>query len=175
MGRIAKKKRLDIAIQAFACASKKSNLKMRFIVCGSGEERDVASLKKLVEDLQIQEEVDFRGWVDFTEKQKAFLESDCFILTSEDENFAIAAAEALAHGIPCILSSNVALASSVRKHSAGVVFEELDPLEIEKAIVEISKFDREILKSCALEAASELRWEVIAKQWETSIKMLLKN
>jgi glycosyltransferase involved in cell wall biosynthesis len=175
MGRIAKKKRLDIAIQAFAYASKKSNLKMKFIVCGSGEERDVASLKKLVEDLQIQEEVDFRGWVDFTEKQQAFLESDCFILTSEDENFAIAAAEALSHGIPCILSSNVALASSVRKHSAGVVFEELDPLEIEKAIVEISKFDREILKSCALEAASELRWEVIAKQWETSIKMLLKN
>jgi hypothetical protein len=31
------------------------------------------------------------------------------------------------------------------------------------------------LKSCALEAASELSWEVIAKQWETSIKMLLKN
>lgn len=175
MGRIAEKKRLDIAIQAFAYASKKSNLKMKFIVCGSGEERDVASLKKLVEDLQIQEEVDFRGWVDFTEKQQAFSDSDCFILTSEDENFAIAAAEALANGIPCILSSNVALASSVRKHSAGVVFEELDPLEIEKAIVEISKFDREILKSCALEAASELSWEVIAKQWETTIKMLLIN
>ena len=175
MGRIAKKKRLDIAIQAFAYASKKSNLKMKFIVCGSGEEREVALLKKLVKDLEIQGEVDFRGWVDFTEKQLAFLESDCFILTSEDENFAIAAAEALAYGIPCILSSNVALASSVRKHGAGVVFEELDPLEIEKAIIEISKCDREVSKSFALEAASELSWEVIGKQWETSIKMLLKN
>jgi glycosyltransferase involved in cell wall biosynthesis len=175
MGRIAKKKRLDIALQAFALASKNSNLRMKFIVCGSGEERDVAPLKKLVEDLQIQGEVDFRGWVDFTEKQLAFSESDCFILTSEDENFAIAAAEALAHGIPCILSSNVALASSVRKHGAGIVFEELAPLEIEKAIVEISNFNREDSKSSALRAASELSWDVIARQWESSIKSLLEN
>ena len=175
MGRIAKKKRLDIAIQAFAYASKKSNLKMKFIVCGSGEERDVAPLKKLVEGLRIQGEVDFRGWVDFDEKQQAFLESDCFILTSEDENFAIAAAEALAHGIPCILSSNVALASSVRKHSAGIVFEELTPLEIEKAIIEISNFNREDLKSSSLRAASELSWDVVARQWESSIKSLLEN
>jgi glycosyltransferase involved in cell wall biosynthesis len=173
MGRIAKKKRLDVALQAFALASKKSNLKMKFIVCGSGEERDVAPLKKLVNDLEIQGEVDFRGWVDFTEKQLAFSESDCFILTSEDENFAIAAGEALAHGIPCILSSNVALASSVRKHGAGIVFEELDPLEIEKAIIEISKFDREVSKSSALKAASELSWEVVAKVWETIIKRVL--
>lgn len=175
MGRIAKKKRLDIALQAFALASKKSNLRMKFIVCGSGEERDVAPLKKLVEDLQIQGEVDFRGWVDFTEKQLAFSESDCFILTSEDENFAIAAAEALAHGIPCILSSNVALASSVSKHGAGIVFEELAPFEIEKAIVEISNFNREDSKSSALRAASELSWDVIARQWESSIKSLLEN
>ena len=175
MGRIAKKKRLDIALQAFALASKKSNLSMKFIVCGSGEESDFAPLKKLVEDLQIQGEVDFRGWVDFTEKQLAFSESDCFILTSEDENFAIAAAEALAHGIPCILSSNVALSSSVRKHGAGIVFEELAPLEIEKAIVEISNNNREDSKSSALRAASELSWDVIARQWESSIKSLLEN
>ena len=175
MGRIAKKKRLDIALQAFALASKKSNLSMKFIVCGSGEESDVAPLKKLVEDLQIKGEVDFRGWVDFTEKQLAFSESDCFILTSEDENFAIAAAEALAHGIPCILSSNVALSSSVRKHGAGIVFEELAPLEIEKAIVEISNINREDSKSSALRAASELSWDVIARQWESSIKSLLEN
>jgi glycosyltransferase involved in cell wall biosynthesis len=175
MGRIAKKKRLDIAIQAFALASKKSELKMKFIVCGSGEERDLAQLKELIVALHIEAEVEFRGWVDFKEKQQAFLESDCFILTSEDENFAIAAAEALAHGVPCILSSNVALASLVTKHSAGIVFEELTPLEIEKAILEISKFDREVSKRASLLAASEIRWDVIAKQWESNIMILLKS
>jgi len=175
MGRIAKKKRLDIAIQAFALASKKSELKMKFIVCGSGEERDLAQLKELVVALHIEAKVEFRGWVDFNEKQQAFLESDCFILTSEDENFAIAAAEALAHGVPCILSSNVALASLVTKHSAGIVFEELAPLEIEKAIKSISGLDRELVRNSSLRAASELSWESVATQWETSIQDLLKD
>jgi glycosyltransferase involved in cell wall biosynthesis len=175
MGRIAKKKRLDIALEAFALASKKSDFKMKFIVCGSGDEGDMAQLKELVVALHIEAEVEFRGWVDFAEKQLAFQESDCFILTSEDENFAIAAAEALAHGVPCILSSNVALASMVTKHSAGIVFEELDPHEIEKAIIKVSTLDKQVSKNAALLAASELSWEKIAEQWESSIESILQE
>jgi glycosyltransferase involved in cell wall biosynthesis len=175
MGRIAKKKRIDIALQAFALASKKSELKMKFIVCGSGEERDIAQLKELVVALHIEAEVEFRGWVDFNEKQQAFVESDCFILTSEDENFAIAAAEALAHGVPCILSSNVALARLVAKYSAGVVFQELIPLEIEKAIFKLAGIDKEVLKKSSLQAASTLSWDLIARHWDASIKSLLEN
>ena len=175
MGRIAKKKRLDIALQAFALASKKSDVKMKFIVCGSGEERDMEQLKELVVALHIEAEVEFRGWVDFAEKQLAFKESDCFILTSEDENFAIAAAEALAHGVPCILSSNVALASIVTKHRAGIVFEELDPHEIEKAISEVSTLDKQVTKNAALLAASELSWDKVADQWESRIESILQG
>ena len=174
MGRIAKKKRLDIALQAFALASKKSDVK-KFIVCGSGEERDMEQLKELVVALHIEAEVEFRGWVDFAEKQLAFKESDCFILTSEDENFAIAAAEALAHGVPCILSSNVALASIVTKHRAGIVFEELDPREIEKAISKVSTLDKQVTKNAALLAASELSWDKVADQWESRIESILQG
>ncbi len=173
MGRIAKKKRLDIAFQAFALALKKSNLRMKFIVCGSGEESAMAQLKKLVKVLQIESYVEFRGWVDVSEKQLAFSDSDCFILTSEDENFAIAVAEALAHGIPCILSSNVALANLVKKHSAGIVLEELLPVEIEKAITELSKSDRSILKSSSLLAASEISWDAISVKWDATIRSLI--
>lgn len=175
MGRIAKKKRLDIALRAFALASKKSDLQMKFIVCGSGEEKDLVMLKNLANTLQIEAEVEFRGWVDYSEKQLAFRESDCFILTSEDENFAIAAAEALAHGLPCILSSNVALASLVIKHNAGIVFQELDPLEIKKAILDISKYNRFDSRGSSLRAASELGWDVIASNWDATIKFIIQR
>lgn len=175
MGRIAKKKRLDIALQAFALASKKSDVKMKFIVCGSGEERDMEQLKELVIALRIEAEVEFRGWVDFAEKQLAFRESHCFILTSEDENFAIAAAEALAHGVPCILSSNVALSSIITKHNAGIVLEELNPPEIEKAISKVSTLDRQVIQNAALLAASEFSWDKIACQWESRIKSILQD
>ena len=175
MGRIAKKKRLDIALRAFALASKKSDLQMKFIVCGSGEEKDLVMLKNLANTLQIEAEVEFRGWVDYSEKQLAFRESDCFILTSEDENFAIAAAEALAHGLPCILSSNVALASLVSKYNSGVVFHTLETTEIAEAINRVSTFDRQVSKNSSLQAALELDWEIVGKHWASQIKLLLKK
>ncbi len=175
MGRITKKKRLELALQSFALASKESELLMKFIVCGSGEERDVTALKNKIQLLQIEDVVDFRGWVDFSEKQTAFAESDCFILTSEDENFAIAAAEALAHGLPCILSSNVALSSLVTKYGAGIVFKVLEVGEIKQAIIKISKIDRAVSRSSSLKAASELSWEAVVQKWDSTIKYLMQS
>lgn len=175
MGRITKKKRLDMALKSFASASKSSSLNMKFIVCGSGPEREVAVVKNLARSLHIEDKVEFRGWVDVYEKELALSESDCFILTSEDENFAIAAAEALAHGIPCILSSNVALSSLVSKYQAGVVFQELSFAEIENAILKVSTFDRDDLRDASLRASTEMSWDVVAKQWHSTINRLLKN
>jgi glycosyltransferase involved in cell wall biosynthesis len=148
---------------------------MKFIVCGSGPEREVAVVKNLARSLHIEDKVEFRGWVDVYEKELALSESDCFILTSEDENFAIAAAEALAHGIPCILSSNVALSSLVSKYQAGVVFQELSFAEIENAILKVSTFDRDDLRDASLRASTEMSWDVVAKQWHSTINRLLKN
>ena len=175
MGRLAKKKRLDIALRAFALAIKESRIDMNFIICGTGEVNEITEMKELVESLGIEEVVDFRGWVDSTQKQSVFYESSCFILTSEDENFAIAAAEALSYGIPCILSSNVALASLVAKYDAGVVFREITPHEISQAIIKISTVDREVCKRLSLLASSELDWDVVAKQWESAIKSLVRQ
>lgn len=175
MGRITKKKRLDIALQAFASVSKKSSTLMKFIICGTGEARDVEAMKRMIIDLEIAKEVDFRGWVDFSEKEAALLESDCFILTSEDENFAIAAAEALSQGVPCILSSNVALSSLVVEYNAGVVFQELNVGDIEDAIVQMSQRDGQMSRESALLAASQISWDVIARKWESAILEFVKS
>ncbi len=174
MGRIAKKKRLDIALHAFARASAESKVEMKFIVCGSGETQYLDFLKQLVSDLGIRPNVEFRGWVDLSAKAEAFLESSCFILTSEDENFAIAAAEALSYGIPCILSKNVALSTLVEKYQAGVTFEKLETLEIKNAINQVSKSDILSLKTAAQRAASELSWDAVATKWNQSLQILLE-
>ena len=175
IGRIARKKRLDLALRGFALAAEKSQINMKFIVCGDGDKNEIMKLKALVEELRINSAVQFRGWVDSREKELAFLESDCFILISEDENFAIAAAEALAHGLPCILSSNVALADLVKKHNAGIVVDLLEPLEIEKAISALLIFNRENTKKSTQRAASELSWDIIARKWESTIISIIQS
>jgi len=174
MGRITKKKRLDIALRAFSLAQQESNLQMKFIICGSGSEFEFDEIKKLVKVLKIESQVEFRGWVDTTEKHRALLESDCFILTSEDENFAIAAAEALSNGVPCVLSSNVALSSLVLDYSAGEVFTKLDSNEIAHSILRVSKMDKQTLKDNSLQAAAMITWDRIAEKWNKQIHSLVR-
>ena len=124
--------------------------------------------------LKIESQVEFRGWVDTTEKHRALLESDCFILTSEDENFAIAAAEALSNGVPCVLSSNVALSSLVLDYSAGEVFTKLDSNEIAHSILRVSKMDKQTLKDNSLQAAAMITWDRIAEKWNKQIHSLVR-
>ena len=173
LGRITKKKRLEIALEAFALAAEKTKIETRFIVCGSGEESEVQALKELAKKLKIDARVEFRGWVDSSEKAQVLAESDCFILTSEDENFAIATAEALAHGIPCILSSKVALAALVEEFDAGIILKHMEINEVCEAIIRISLSGGENYRKSAYEAAMEISWESVSKKWEKCLKVIV--
>jgi glycosyltransferase involved in cell wall biosynthesis len=175
LGRIAQKKRLDIALKAFALALSLSEKKMRFVICGTGNQNEMSQMYKLTEELGVASNVEFRGWIDGLDKRRALLESDCFILTSEDENFAIAAAEALSAGVPCVLSSKVAISTLVQKHGAGVVFQNLKVSEIATSITNISSMDQNLLQRASKKAAREIQWDYVALVWEENLKEILKS
>jgi glycosyltransferase involved in cell wall biosynthesis len=99
--------------------------------------------------------------------------SDCFLLTSEDENFAIAAGEALVYGVPCIVSRQVALSSLVDKYSAGKVFSKLEPLGISEAMLYLFNSDMNEMRKRALRASEELKWEFVITNWEIAFRRLL--
>ena len=69
MGRIATKKRLDIAIESFALLVKQSTRGFKLIVCGSGDSQYVQTMYELAQKLGVSELVDFRGWVEAEEKR----------------------------------------------------------------------------------------------------------
>lgn len=73
-------------------------------VFGTGKAEYIASLEKLACDLGISARVTFHGHVSGAEKTAAFTEADVFVLPSHSENFGMAVAEALAHGVPVITS-----------------------------------------------------------------------
>ena len=173
MGRIAPKKRLDLALEAFSNLPHEIQEESKFVICGSGEENYVSSIKTKVEELFIADRVEFKGWVIAHEKSEILQNSDCFLLTSEDENFAIAAGEALAYGIPCILSTKVALSNVVKKYGAGKVFSRLEPLEISEAMSEIFRSDLVDLKLKARNAGKEISWDFVSKNWDLEFKRIV--
>jgi len=173
MGRIAPKKRLDVALEAFSCLPVEVRIRSKLIICGSGDSDYLESMVDRVKKLSIADQVGFRGWVSSKEKSMILNNSDCFLLTSEDENFAIAAGEALVYGVPCIVSRQVALSSLVDKYSAGKVFSKLEPLGISEAMLYLFNSDMNEMRKRALRASEELKWEFVITNWEIAFRRLL--
>ncbi len=87
-----------------ACAKLEGELERpwRLIIAGAGEADYEAKLRAQVEELSLGERVRFAGSVGEAEKTKLFETSDLLVAPSYSENFGLAIAEALAHGVPVI-------------------------------------------------------------------------
>ena len=175
LGRIAPVKRLDVAIEAFAYFVNRMNRNYRLIVCGSGNSEYVRSMVSLAADRDVLDLVEFRGWVDSNEKARVFSECSWLMMTSENENFAMTVAESLAHGIPCIVSKNVALSSVVSNHGAGIVFQTLDPVEIADAMCALVTKDQHEMRSAAFKAGQHFQWDNVARNWNESFEYVIKH
>jgi glycosyltransferase involved in cell wall biosynthesis len=93
---------------------------LRLVIAGDGSAAYVSGLKAQAASLQLEQQVTWLGHVEGEHKIAAFAAADIFVLPSYSENFGIAAAEALAAGLPCVLGEGVAIAKDVMEANAGI-------------------------------------------------------
>lgn len=115
LSRIDPKKGLDILINALSGVS----FPYRLQIAGSGNEEYVQQLKKMVNDLGMNEHVEWVGWMNTEQKFPFLAGSDLFALTSLNENFAIVVIESLYVGTPVLISNNVGLCNYVEENGFG--------------------------------------------------------
>lgn len=110
LGRIVKRKGLDILIKAFYNLEKKYNIHNSYLlVCGEGDFE--VECRKLVKDLKLTN-VEFCGKTDTESRNSYFLASDIFVLPSIIDNGTIEAwgltvNEAMQFGLPVIATTAV--------------------------------------------------------------------
>jgi glycosyltransferase involved in cell wall biosynthesis len=107
----------------------------RLIIAGDGEREYVDRLRGLAATLGLQG-VTFVGFVHGTAKADLLANADVFVLPSFHESFGVAVLEAIAAGIPVVISSSVQLANFVREHNLGMVVEP-EPCSVASAISQI--------------------------------------
>lgn len=133
LGRIHPKKRLDLTLHGFAEALR-IEPGMRLRIAGDGEETYVNEMRALSDQLQLSQQVEWLGHVSGSAKAQLLQTTHAFVLPSENENFGIAAVEALAAGLPVIVTRGVAIHCEVAAENAGVVID-ADAASLAKALL----------------------------------------
>ena len=132
LSRIDPKKNIEGLLRAFALCTP-ARPQLRLLVVGDGSSTYLSSLKSRARELGIEQKVAWAGHLSGEAKAAAFGLASVFALPSFSENFGIAAVEALAAGVPSVLSEGVAIAGDARDAGAALV-STTDPSSIAEAI-----------------------------------------
>jgi glycosyltransferase involved in cell wall biosynthesis len=122
LSRLSPNKNVHLLLEAFHIVTNRL-VDARLSISGDGEQNYVDNLKRQVATLGIAEKVTWTGHVSGVDKAATFAAASVFVLPSSSENFGIAVAEALAAGLPCVLTPGVAIAARVEEVGAGIVAE----------------------------------------------------
>jgi glycosyltransferase involved in cell wall biosynthesis len=119
IGRISAKKRLDVLIRAVARARERADV--RLAIVGPDDENLTGRLREVAATLGIGGAVAFTGPLYGPDMLRALAAARVWALPSAAENFAIAAVEAMAAGVPAVISDAMDIAPDVAAAQAGLV------------------------------------------------------
>lgn len=122
LSRLHYKKRPDLLLESLSQLEAK-NYDFHLILAGSGESDYLNYLKDLISSLNLASCCTIPGFVTGQDKDLLLQGSDIFVLPSFSENFGVAVAEAMIHGLPVIVSPGVQIAPEIAVARAGLVVE----------------------------------------------------
>ena len=171
VGRLVKKKGIDIAIKAFVLVAKKYP-QIHFTIVGDGPER--AHLEKLINDLKIKNKVTLFGWgtqeqvVNILDRSHIFLLPSTISAKGTEEGIANALKEAMAMGLITVATRHAGTPELIENGVSGFLVKEKSSTMLAGKIDYIIKHS-ELWKSIGLAARKKIEDEFETKQ---SIKEL---
>ncbi|SEF93039.1 Glycosyltransferase involved in cell wall bisynthesis [Bryocella elongata] len=159
-GRLHPKKGCDLLIEAFAKTAALDR-ELDLVMAGPDEVGWASQLQELASRLGVADRIHWPGLLRDDAKYGALYMANAFVLPSHQENFGIAVAEALACGVPALLSDKVNIAAEVQADGAGLM--QPDTLEGTEALLrgwlELSPNQRNAMRIQALRTA-EVRYRM---------------
>ncbi len=165
LSRLDPKKGLGLLFQALGeLAARREDFAI--VLAGSGTSAYEARLTALVKNYGLQPRSIFLGHVHGDDKWSLLHQADLFMLPSYHENFGIAVVEAMAAGLPVIISDRVNIHREVKEAGAGLVTG-LDAGKIEVALEQLlddHNLRREMGQRGKHLVANQFSWGKIARE-----------
>ena len=121
LGRIDPKKNIHILISAMSLAVNRQKANLKLYVAGGGNLHLLRQLQSQAGHHNLQKHVRWLGFVNQSERAKFLSEIEILVVPSVYESFGLVAAEAMAAGVPVIVSPTVGVAEDVSRYHAGLV------------------------------------------------------
>ncbi len=165
LSRLIPRKNADMLIEAFAQACPKSG---RLVIAGpEGVPGYLEKLKSVASECSVESRVIFTGPLYDEAKVAAMTDADVFVLPSRYENFANAPGEAVACGVPVIVTDTCGISTLIDGRAGLVIKPELNPLvDALRALLTDRDIHDKFKRGCRT-VADELSWHELARQMET--------
>ncbi|APR66440.1 hypothetical protein CN03_05500 [Thalassolituus oleivorans] len=136
---LAGKYGIDVLIDAFSIIKKNTDVSigLKLVIAGDGPE--YSTLKDRVDSLGLNDSVSFLGWVENNKVPELLATFDIFVVPSrlDSESFGVAAVEAGAARLPCVVSRVGGLPEVVVDGVTGLVVEKESPDKLAEAISQL--------------------------------------
>lgn len=164
LSRLIPRKGADMLIEVFARVCPQSG---QLVIAGpEGEPGYRAQLEKLAKDSGAESRIIFTGPVYDEDKKALLADADLFVLPSRYENFANAPAEAMACGVPVIITNACGIRSLVEGRAGLVIAPEKEALaEALRTMIRDKNLYARFQQGCR-RVADELSWERLTEKME---------
>jgi glycosyltransferase involved in cell wall biosynthesis len=123
VGRIHRKKGCDLLVEAFGAVARE-HPDLHLVMVGPDETGWRADLERRASALGVDRRITWAGMLEGDLKWGAFHAADAFALPSHSENFGMVVAEAMACGLPVLISNKVNIWREILSDGAGFVAED---------------------------------------------------
>jgi glycosyltransferase involved in cell wall biosynthesis len=130
--RLSREKNISLAIEAFAEITKR-HPKAGLIIAGEGPEKE--NLKFKISNLKLQTKVILEPWME--DLMPYYKTADIFLLASNYEGYGLAVLEAMACGLPVVMTDVGCAGEVVKNNKSGIIVPVNGARELEDALVRL--------------------------------------
>ncbi len=174
-GRINFVKGLDIIINAFHGIVNEIE-GIHLVIAGPDNDGYLMNIKNMITK-SIENNITITGMLYGEDAFDAFRSSDLFILPSYSDSFGISVIEAMAAGLPVIVSKNVGICDVIQEGEAGIIVD-CDIRQLKEAIIDLyhNKGKRIRLgKNAEIVARNQFEWTSVINRLEKEYEMIKKE